>query len=123
MFNEPFLHVGINLIFLVPGETGGMEIYARELIGAFQRVAPEVKLTTFVNRELAAAEDQTWLNGTERVVLPVAARNRLHWVYGEQLLLPPRCSSCGSEGAAQLVQHLAVKRGVQAGGHNFGFAL
>ena len=26
------IHVGLNLVFLVPGETGGMETYARELI-------------------------------------------------------------------------------------------
>jgi hypothetical protein len=26
------MHVGLNLIFLVPGETGGMEVTARELI-------------------------------------------------------------------------------------------
>ncbi len=26
------MHVGLNLIFLVPGETGGMEVVARELI-------------------------------------------------------------------------------------------
>ena len=26
------MHVGLNLVFLVPGETGGMEVYARELI-------------------------------------------------------------------------------------------
>ena len=25
------MHVGLNLIYLVPGETGGMETYAREL--------------------------------------------------------------------------------------------
>jgi len=23
-------HIGLNLVFLVPGETGGMEVYARE---------------------------------------------------------------------------------------------
>src|SRR4051812_37637893 len=28
------MHVGLNLVFLTPGETGGMEIYARELIAA-----------------------------------------------------------------------------------------
>ena len=27
-------HIGLNLIFLVPGETGGMEVAARELIPA-----------------------------------------------------------------------------------------
>ena len=26
------MHIGLNLIFLVPGETGGMEVAARELI-------------------------------------------------------------------------------------------
>ena len=26
------VHVGLNLVFLVPGESGGMEVYARELI-------------------------------------------------------------------------------------------
>ena len=28
------MHVGLNLVFLVPGETGGMEVYARELLTA-----------------------------------------------------------------------------------------
>ena len=28
------VHIGLNLIFLVPGETGGMEVCARELIPA-----------------------------------------------------------------------------------------
>ena len=35
------MHVGLNLIYLVPGETGGPEIYARELIPALRAVAPE----------------------------------------------------------------------------------
>ena len=26
------MHVGLNLVYLVPGETGGLEVYARELI-------------------------------------------------------------------------------------------
>ena len=33
-------HVGLNLVYLVPGETGGMETYARELIPALREVAP-----------------------------------------------------------------------------------
>jgi hypothetical protein len=32
------MHIGLNLIFLVPGETGGMEVYARELIPALVAV-------------------------------------------------------------------------------------
>ncbi len=81
------MHVGLNLIFLVPGETGGMETYARELIAALCEHAPELKLTAFVNRE--ATDDPTlrWA-GVDIVTVPVCARNRFEWVRGEQLLLP-----------------------------------
>ena len=34
------MHIGLNLIFLVPGETGGMEVAARELIPALVAAAP-----------------------------------------------------------------------------------
>ena len=37
-------HVGLNLVFLVPGETGGMEIAARELIPALRGAAPGARL-------------------------------------------------------------------------------
>lgn len=81
------MHVGLNLIYLVPGETGGPEIYARELIPALRKVAPEVRLTSFVNREAAAVE-APWNELTETVVLPIEATNRVNWVRGEQLMLP-----------------------------------
>ena len=77
------IHAGLNLIFLVPGETGGMEVAARALIPALRDAAPGIRFTAFVNRE-AAGEDF----GVESVVVPVAAANRLEWVRGEQLLLP-----------------------------------
>jgi hypothetical protein len=54
---EP-LHIGLNLIFLVPGETGGMEVAARELIPALVAGAPVgTRFTAFINREAAAAKD------------------------------------------------------------------
>lgn len=81
------MHVGVNLIFLVPGKTGGMEIYAQELIAALRRVAPELRLTTFINHELAAARPE-WLAGIPTIMVPVSASNRLEWVWGEQVLLP-----------------------------------
>lgn len=81
------MHVGLNLIFLVPGETGGTETYARELIRALRQEAPEIALTAFVNRE--AANDPTLLPpDVDAVTIPVSGRNRLDWVRGEQLLLP-----------------------------------
>lgn len=82
-------HVGLNLVFLVPGETGGMEVAARELIPALLRVAPpELRFTAFVNRETAGTPGP-WDGLLPAVTVPVHARNRVQWVLGEQTLLPP----------------------------------
>ncbi len=54
-------HVGLNLVFLVPGETGGMEVVARELIPALVAEAPAgMRFTAFVNREAAAVGGGPW---------------------------------------------------------------
>jgi glycosyltransferase involved in cell wall biosynthesis len=78
-------HIGLNLIFLVPGETGGLEVYARELIAALLAEAPgETRFTAFVNRETAAAGATALGEPIETVTVPVHARNRVQWVLGEQ---------------------------------------
>lgn len=82
------MHVGLNLIFLVPGETGGMEVAARELIPALIDAAPGVRFTAFINREAAAAGDGPWGELLPAVTVPVNARDRKQWVLGEQALLP-----------------------------------
>ncbi len=83
------MHVGLNLIFLVPGETGGMEVAARELIPALVAEAPrETRFTAFINREAAAAGGGPWGELLPAVTVPVNARNRVQWVLGEQTLLP-----------------------------------
>src|SRR5205085_3426363 len=84
---EQLMHVGLNLVFLVPDETGGMETAARELIPELAQAAPEVRFTAFVNREAAAARGP-WGDVIPSVTVPVRATNRLEWVRGEQLLLP-----------------------------------
>jgi glycosyltransferase involved in cell wall biosynthesis len=81
------MHVGLNLIYLVPDETGGPEIYARELIPALRDAAPEIRFTAFVNRE-AAASGGPWIDEVEHVEMPLRAANRVNWVRGEQLMLP-----------------------------------
>jgi glycosyltransferase involved in cell wall biosynthesis len=87
--SAPALHIGLNLIFLVPGETGGMEIAARELIPALLAQAPAgMRFTAFINREAAAERDGPWGELLPAVTVPVNARNRLQWVLGEQTLLP-----------------------------------
>ncbi len=83
------LHIGLNLVFLVPGETGGMEVAARELIGPLLEEAPPgYRFTAFINREAAAANDGPWGELLPAVTVPAKARNRVQWVLGEQTALP-----------------------------------
>jgi glycosyltransferase involved in cell wall biosynthesis len=82
------MHVGLNLIFLVPEETGGMEVYARELIPALLEAAPQARFTAFINRETAAYGRGPWIDAIPSVTVPVNARQRVQWVLGEQVMLP-----------------------------------
>src|SRR4029077_12327747 len=85
----PGRHIGLNLIFLVPGETGGMEVAARELIPALlEQAPPGMRFSAFINREAAAAGDGPWGELIPAVTVPVNARNRVQWVLGEQALRP-----------------------------------
>jgi glycosyltransferase involved in cell wall biosynthesis len=81
------MHVGLNLVFLVPNETGGMEIYARHLIESLGRVRPDIRLTGLINKN-AASKPGPW-NEIETVTVPVDSRNRFAWVLADQLLVPP----------------------------------
>jgi glycosyltransferase involved in cell wall biosynthesis len=89
-------HIGLNLIFLVPDQTGGMEIAARELIPALSSEAPPgMRFTAFINRETAAAASGPWGELIPAVTVPVNARNRVQWVLGEQALLPRLAARAG----------------------------
>jgi glycosyltransferase involved in cell wall biosynthesis len=81
------MRIGLNLVYLVPGETGGMEVYARELVPALMNAAPGLEITAFINRE-AAASGIEFGDGVSNVVVPVNARSRVEWVRGEQQYLP-----------------------------------
>jgi glycosyltransferase involved in cell wall biosynthesis len=87
------MHIGLNLIFLVPGETGGMEIAARETIPELvEQAPPGTRFTAFVNRD---AGPGPWDELTSKVVVPVRVANRLEWVRGEQQLLPRLAMGAG----------------------------
>jgi glycosyltransferase involved in cell wall biosynthesis len=88
------MHVGLNLVYLVPGETGGTETYARELIPELLAAAPDLRLTAFVNRSAAAINGE-WPSRIEFVSVPVDARSRMQWVRGEQQLLPRLAERAG----------------------------
>jgi glycosyltransferase involved in cell wall biosynthesis len=89
------MHIGLNLVFLVPGETGGTEIYARRLISELVTAAPEVRFTAFVNQEVETAPDGPWGDLIPAVTVPVRARNRVQWVRGEQQLVPGLAARAG----------------------------
>jgi glycosyltransferase involved in cell wall biosynthesis len=88
-------HIGLNLIYLVPGETGGMETVARELVPALIAAAPDVRFTAFVNREARFVDGGPWGDLLPAVTVPIKARNRVQWVLGEQTLLAPLAAKAG----------------------------
>jgi glycosyltransferase involved in cell wall biosynthesis len=81
-------------VYLVPGETGGTETYARELIPALLAERPDLRFTAFVNREAAEAGGP-WGEAIPSVTVPVRARRRAEWVRGEQQLLPRLAARAG----------------------------
>jgi glycosyltransferase involved in cell wall biosynthesis len=81
------MRVGLDLLYLVPGETGGRETYARELVPAMLQRSPELDIVAFVNRE-AGCELARDLGGAVRcVTVPVSARSRAQWAVGELALV------------------------------------
>jgi glycosyltransferase involved in cell wall biosynthesis len=89
------LKVGLNLLHLLPGETGGSEIYARRLIPALAE-ASSVELVLFASREGAPALREEHSGGAVPVVeLPVAATGRSRRVLAEQTLLPRAARRAG----------------------------
>ena len=79
------MKIGLNLSHLVPGETGGSEIYARRLVEGLLDVDPGLEPTLFVSREAAGEQ---WPDRVEVVSLKVPARSRVARVAAEQTLLP-----------------------------------
>jgi glycosyltransferase involved in cell wall biosynthesis len=101
--------VGLNLVFLVPGETGGLETYARELLPALFREAPDIRFTAFVSRE-AADTDGPWRE-IPSVDVRVRSRRRSEWVWGEQALLPRLAAAAGIDVLHSLASTAPVRGG------------
>jgi glycosyltransferase involved in cell wall biosynthesis len=81
------MRVGLDLLYLVPGESGGRETYARELVPALLERSPELELVAFVNRDSGAKLAGELAAGVRGVVLPVSARSRAQWALGELALV------------------------------------
>jgi glycosyltransferase involved in cell wall biosynthesis len=81
------MRVGLNLLYLVPGETGGRETYARELVPALLKLAPELELVAFVNRDAGPQLAAELGDRVSAVIVPVSARKRAQWALGELALV------------------------------------
>jgi glycosyltransferase involved in cell wall biosynthesis len=81
------VRVALNLVFLVPGETGGMEVYARELLPRLAAI-DGLEPVAIVNRVAAQDRDAPWSGPLRSVTAPVDARDRRQWVWGEQRHVP-----------------------------------
>ena len=79
------MHVAYNLMHLVPGETGGAEVYARRLLPALRKADADLEMTLFLGGS-AASED--WGEGVHVAALRFDPRSRARRVLAEQALLP-----------------------------------
>src|SRR5947209_13596930 len=83
------MRIGMNMLHLVPRETGGSELYARRLVPALLEASPGIELTLFAAREGAPSlAAEPWAGELRIVELPVWARSRPRRVLVEQTLLP-----------------------------------
>jgi glycosyltransferase involved in cell wall biosynthesis len=90
------MRIALNLVYLVPGETGGMEVYARELTTRLAAL-PGVEPVAIVNEVAAADQGAPWNTAMESVVAPVDARDRKQWVWGEQRHVPRLAEGLGAD--------------------------
>ena len=88
--------VALNLTYLDPGRTGGMEVVARELLPALVAAAPaDWELVALMNPRAAAAEGP-W-NAMDVVEIPVDVSNRVAWVRAELTTVPKAARRLGAD--------------------------
>lgn len=81
--------VGFNLINMLPGLTGGTEIYAIELINAIeQEYSDQLELFVFANRDMASALEGKLDSRVEVISTPTSKKDRIQRLVYEQIGLP-----------------------------------
>ena len=74
------MRIGINLLFLIPGEVGGTETYGVNLVDALSKIDNKNEYIVYLNIEsksLAIPENSY----TRKVICPVRAKIGLHAIY------------------------------------------
>ncbi|MCW2983841.1 MAG: glycosyltransferase family 4 protein [Conexibacter sp.] len=81
-------HVGLDLLFLAPGGTGGMETYARQLVPLLPAAFPEARFTVLAGRELAEEwRARPWHPEIGLVGLPASSGTRIVRTAAQQTLV------------------------------------
>lgn len=70
--------IALDLVYLDPGATGGMETYARNLVPLLPAAMPDARFAVLTGRELAREwRDMPWHPAIELVEVPASAASRI----------------------------------------------
>ena len=90
--------LGVNLLYLVPRQVGGTEIYARRLVAALARELDETQILVFCGVEAAALlPDPEWPGNVRVVRAPVRAASKPLRLAAELTWLPVAADHHGVE--------------------------
>jgi len=91
------LKIGVNCLFMIPGEVGGAETYLRQTLKSMAEGFPERGLVLFTNRENDGALREAFspYGQVGFVTLDFRATNRYSRIVREQVELPRRVTACG----------------------------
>ena len=79
--------IGINALFLIPNQVGGTEYHLRSFLTYIEKLDTVNSYVVFCNAENYDSFSFTHKNWT-KVLCPVAAKNRVHRILYEQIVLP-----------------------------------
>jgi glycosyltransferase involved in cell wall biosynthesis len=91
------MRIGVNALFLIPGEVGGSETYLVETLRALAATQPDLDLLLFTNLENDAylCERLDEFANVDFHLVPIYARNRLVRIWREQTELPRLARAAG----------------------------
>lgn len=109
------MRVAINLVFLVPGETGGTETYARGLVPALAGLLGPEAITLLASDAIARElRERPWAAGARVRELPIPGRSRLRRTLAEQTLVPAAARRAGVDVLHNLQSIAPAVRGAPA---------
>lgn len=83
--------VGINLLYLVPNEVGGSEVYARRLLDALRSIRPDLELVVYADSKVVEVlRLERWADVVKFVSSPTSSRSKALRIAAELTWLPAR---------------------------------